>query len=254
MRRFILALLLAAWSTGALAASPQILALVQTSIPVAMTCAGESCRAELTAFCLQQERVAPRRGTAYDLAGAGRVRLVLRRGDGTVRRLGVEGLATFRSARSFAAVTVRVPSATLEREGALAAWIEVGPEVSLVPKGEDDMDAVARSTGALRAIGRRVVEQGPRFVALGATNALINALSAGGQEKRAGAIWARVVARPFAGADAQGLALARAAFDDCALTMSHASGEAVRVCLRLRHDAMIDSLTHEYWAEIHAGS
>ena len=105
MRQFIWALLLAASSTGALAASPQILALVQTSMPVALVCAGKSCRAELTAFCLQQGRVAPRRGTAYDLAGAGRVTLVLRRGDGTVRRLGVEGLVTFRSARSFAALS-----------------------------------------------------------------------------------------------------------------------------------------------------
>ncbi len=251
MRGLPLALLLATAPATALAGQPQILALVATPVPVEMRCDGAGCRAELTTFCLQESRVAPRPGTRYDLGRRAPVTLMARLADGRVRQLPAEGRVAIRSLRSFSAVEVRLPAAP---RGALALAIAVGADAALVPAGEPDAEALRQAMGPLRAVGRRVIETPTHLATLGATNALINAISTEDGPSSAEAIWARAVADRFTGADARGLALARAAFDDCTTTMSRANGEAARVCLRLRHDAMVDSLTHGYWAEVRAGS
>ena len=57
-------LLAAAVPVGAQAA-PQMLGLARTVGLTPLHCAGGECTAELTAFCLQQERDMPRAGTVY---------------------------------------------------------------------------------------------------------------------------------------------------------------------------------------------
>ncbi len=235
----------------AAAAAPQILALVATPVPVPLRCDDTGCRAELTSFCLQEDRVSPRPGTRYHLAGGSTARLHLRFADGRRQRRALDDTAVFRARRSFSAVDIHLPALPA---GVVAITLDVGDKATLVPAGEDDAAALAQARGPFRAIGSEIVETPASLAALGAMGALINALATPGGPTIAARIWAGAVAEPFAAADRQGLARARAAFDDCTSTMARANGEAARVCLRLRHDAMVDALTHDYWAAVRTGS
>ena len=250
-------------SVGATAGSPQILALVETVGPVAMTCGETTCRAELSAFCLQQDRPAPGHGTPYVATNSEAFHLVLRSEDGKTERLPASNHLAITSVRGYSAVTVSLPRLALARLGAVQATVEVGAKVSLLPtvlaKDPDHGDdpEVALATGVLRDVGRKIVDRGgAAIVAIRATNALINAVPSGDMTNmRTGdEIWRTAVAGPMAGADTRGLTSARAAFNDCATRMRYLGGDTVRLCLQFHHDSMVQALTREYWQAVAAGS
>ena len=80
-----------AFPTGGAAAAPQILGMVATAEPMPLVCAGGTCSAEFSTFCLQDKRVPPRPGTAYTVAGGGGLTLVVTATDGSERRLPAAG-------------------------------------------------------------------------------------------------------------------------------------------------------------------
>ncbi len=112
----VLAALVALGSGGAHAA-PQALALVETKGKVALICTGAECSAELTSFCLDTDRFSPLRGTEYQVAVDGLIRLVGTTRDGRSLALDVKSHARFRSARRHLAVRVSVDRAALAALG-----------------------------------------------------------------------------------------------------------------------------------------
>ncbi len=249
--------------TSALAGAPQILALVETEAPVPMTCVGDSCWAELSAFCLQRDQAAPRHGTPYEVSNGDALQLVLRNAAGAELRVPAGPHLAIASVRGYTAVTMTLPRAVLEDFGAVAAALAVGEGVSLLPRviAEDpehgDDIAVKLAIGPLRSIGRRIVDRGGAAIAaVRATNALINAVPSRDLTLPAprSAAWHRQIFRRLAEADPKGLVEARATFDECAGRMRYPIGEGFRACLQFRHDAMMDALTRDYWQAAGAGS
>ncbi|MDP6708016.1 MAG: hypothetical protein QF893_16860, partial [Alphaproteobacteria bacterium] len=104
-------------ASGAQAGTPQVLALVETLDPVRLTCMGETCRAELSTFCLQQERRAPLHGTPYRLTGKGGLDLLVTTADGEARRLAAGKYVRLTSVRGFTAVTATIPRRLLQSLG-----------------------------------------------------------------------------------------------------------------------------------------
>src|SRR5207248_5243500 len=80
-------LLAVAGISGSAAASPQVLGLVTSVRPVPMTCDAAGCRAELSSFCLEQQRPYPPPGTVYRAAPGSVIALVVTGKAGDVRRL-----------------------------------------------------------------------------------------------------------------------------------------------------------------------
>jgi hypothetical protein len=265
MLKWFLPIAAFAWlglQTSAGAGAPQILALVETDAPVPLSCDGDNCRAELSAFCLQRDQAAPQHGTPYQVRNRDSLRLVLRAADGTVLRLAAPARLAINSVRSYSAVAVSLPQAVLREAGAVGAGLEVGEAVSLLPRviaqdpdHGDDVE-VKLATGPLRKIGRRVVDRGGVEIAIvRATNALINAVPVRDvtlPPRRT--TWKQDIFRRLAEVNPKGLPGASAAFDDCAGRMRYPGGESFRACLQFRHDAMMDALTREYWEAAGAGS
>lgn len=246
-------------SGGALAGAPQILALIETPAPVPLACEDGTCRAELSAFCLQQASEAPGHGTPYTVAGTGSFDLILPGADGKPRRLPATAHLEIASVRGYAAVSVSLPQARLAELGASSAQVAVGQGVSLLPRslaGKEDIaidPEVALATGPWRRIGAQVVEgSGPAIAAVRATNALINLLP---RHDVSGPHASEALWRMAAGAgDAAGLAEAREALDECSRRLRYLGTETVQLCLQLRHDVMMERLTRDYWNVVGTGS
>ncbi len=79
-------LLVLALPVGQALAASQVLALFATTRAIPLTCEDGACSAELSVFCLQEDRWAPRPGTGYQLAEGQDLTLVATAADGTERR------------------------------------------------------------------------------------------------------------------------------------------------------------------------
>ncbi len=246
------------FATGvARAQAPQVLALMETPRPVEMTCEDATCRAELSSFCLQQERVSPLHGTLYTVAEGGWVEFVVRDGEGRTRRLAAADLATLRSARGFGAVTIEVPRSTLGARGAVTVAVAVGPNVSLLPAGFATDEASRRAAGVHREVGQKVVEAAGRGIrSVRVMNAMINRLPRADLATTAGLerLWREAWHAALEASDAADVAPAREAFDDCAGRHGGFSGIGFGRCLKIRHDAMLERLNRDYWEILGAGS
>ena len=174
----------AAGSASPAAAAPQALGLMASKGPVPLACSGGECRAEVTAFCLQEARSVPSEGTAYEPVGAGPMRLVLTRADGSTVTLNAAEHARLSSRRGFTAMSIAVPHALLARHAAVSASVEIGPEVTLAPVAvagdptPQSEDELALAAGPFRKIATERLEQGAAADAARLTQRLINALPA----------------------------------------------------------------------------
>lgn len=233
-------------------AAPQILGLVATAEPIPMQCRNGACTALLSAFCLQERRLAPEFGTVYEPAQDGSVTLAVVDSLGNAVRLDAAGLVEFRSHYGYTAMWARL---SLPLPGGLepaAVAIEVGPRVSMLPRRiAGDPDAltaaeIAVATGSLRLAAEAVFE-GDADTARAArlTARLINALPVSG-DVPAGIrddIWSRVATSgtPLA---------ARNAFLACGRTVDQSVGYPLRRCLEERHERMQVRNTREYWESL----
>ncbi len=254
----------ALFTAGAQAATPQILALVETTVPVALHCEGEICQAELSAFCLQREQAPPSHGTPYRQAASGGLEIILTAPSGAIRRLAGEGIIRLASARSFTAVTARLSRRDLSGLAFTSIAIAVGPGVSLLPSGPnvdaglEGESASKLALGAYRSVGQRVIDRaGPAIEAVRATNALINFVPDAGARARLmsrDALWQVAVAARMPASSRAALAPARHALENCAAIFSGVPGEGLRRCLQISHDSMLEALNRTYWRLVGAGS
>ena len=243
------------------AAAPQALGVMASQGPVPLACEGGECRAEVTAFCLQEARPVPPEGTAYQAIGTAPMTLVLQRADGSTLALDASRHARLSSRRGFTAVTIAIPHALLTQHGAVAASIEIGPEVTVAPvaiagdPAPQSEEELALAAGPLRSIAAERLEQGAAADAARLTQRLINALPR--QDAETAEIRDRLWDAAMSGvtsADPKGLAMARRSYEGCQAALQTGYMKNLRHCLELQHGAMMIERNHAFWREIQPGS
>ena len=266
IRRIALALAVTAGALGALPAwaAPQILALMPTESARPLECEGDTCRAEFSAICLQEERRVPNAGTAYELLRDGKAAggpvLVLATAGGKTKRLDMaEAQARFTSLRGQFAMAIEVPRAVLAAHGSVNAAIAVERTAFLspVPVAGDDSPI---TLGEVRAVlGRHVTVAAAfeRDVAAGlaitrVVNALVNALPKAKRPKRedelaaAEAILARYAAGPD-GPEKRAAEDVAGSVHTCDIQDVRRVYKTIRTCLQVYHDNVMTGINTAYW-------
>jgi hypothetical protein len=254
-------ILVAAGSANPAAAAPQALGVMASADPVPLVCSGSECRAEVTAFCLQEARPVPPEGTAYEPVRAGPMRLVLTRADGSTLTLNAAEHARLSSRRGFTAVSIAVPHSLLAQHAAVAASVEIGPEMTIAPvpvagdPAPQSEDELALAAGPLRHIAAERLEQGAAADAARLTQRLINALPRQEEETAdiRNGLW-DVAMAGVTSADPKGLAMARRSYEGCQAALVTGYMKNMRHCLELQHGEMMIERNHAFWREIQPGS
>jgi hypothetical protein len=255
---------LAALGFGHAQAAPQALGLVATNGPVGLTCSGAECTVELSTFCLQPDRFAPRRGNPYEPVNADAIRLIGTRADGRQVALDAPALLRFESARNHLAVRVSLSRQQVAEYGLDRITVDVGERVALLPVAEPgdpnphSVGEIAVLTSSLRSLGSQMIDRNAgRMQAARITNRLINLLPPDGKANvsRSDALWQRAV--QDAGRQAQIPAAqekAHGAYGFCRFAIETGVRSELRSCLQTQHDAFMKSLNSEYWDAIKTGS
>ena len=134
--------------TGTAQAAQQSLGLVATAQPVPMICNDEGCVAQLSSFCLQQDRESPKHHTPYHVAGSDGLWLHLTDVDGGHRTVPAEGFARLLSTRGFTGIEANISTADMADLGAVEVSVEVGKLVTLFPASVlDDPNPITAAEG-----------------------------------------------------------------------------------------------------------
>ncbi len=247
----------AAFAASPAAAAPQVLALFSTDRPVALTCEGETCRAELPALCLQPGRRAPEAGRGYRLAEGQSLALVGRSVRGGPISVALDRELAIAAARTHVAVTVSVPRALLARYGFEDAGLEVGPHIAAVPLAAADdarpqtSDEIARAAGPGRRLAAALVDRDPdRMPAVRLMNRMANAPSSGESD----GLWASMVAD----ANRRGVSSAAIGFAEfnyglCKFKTGNRGAAPLQQCLRELSDDSMEFLNADLEPALSAG-
>jgi hypothetical protein len=240
-------------------AAPQVLGVVASIAPMPLTCSGETCTAQLSAFCLQRQREVPAEKTAYNAAEPQAFTLIASRADGTTFRVPVNDQVTFSSAFGYASVRVSVPQLFLKQLQATSLAVEAFAGAAVIPvpvAGDPDPqsdDEIALTTGPLRELaGRHFDAPSTERDAAQVIEAMVNGLPLrfwDGPENRS-TLWDRQVTPQLQGvASAEAMALARSVYEGC-LPNSY----SMRQCLELKHMNLLSDANRAYWDEASPGS
>jgi hypothetical protein len=243
-------------------AAPQMLGLPQTAGATPLYCSGGSCTAELSAFCLQADRDAPRAGTVYKPVDPNSIVLRLTRADGSVISRPAGKFVRFTSARGHFAVRIAIDKTTLARLGAVKAAVRVGRQVSLLPnpvtgdKRPHKAAEIKSVSRELRADAAPLADgDSPNAVAARALNRAINLLPFGDDTdpRWRKSLWSKAV-KGVQGKDASpvGLGLVRHWQRICRGYPLRRG--AYRLCLERGHDGLIGQVNRDYWKITGAGS
>jgi hypothetical protein len=247
-------------SVGASAAraAPQVLGLVASLRPTPMLCDVQGCRADLSAFCLQQPRSDPPPGTVYHPAPGTRLTLVVTGPDGATRRLDAAPYLSFVDNRGFVSITALLKPADLARLGAAAVAVEVGLDATLLPDAQvgdaspQSADELALATGAYRNKAETYFDRpGRNSDAIRLTNAMINEIPAGSRSRSDtdGHLLARTL-DDYRGApvDPAGVSLAEGIHQSCVTKADFTHQvDSMRSCLEGSHDILSTHTNIDFW-------
>ena len=257
---------LVAGGTGAAVAAPQALALVETVGTIEMACAGATCSAELTSFCLDSSRISPPKGTRYELATEGLVQLVGTTPDGRSVALDAGKLAQFISQRRHLAVRVSVDRAKLKTHGLSHVSVHVAAHAALLPvPQQSDPTAIGKAeadlfTGPLRKLGSQIVDtNSTRMQAARITSRMINLLpsKAGTGTRQVEPVWRRATtaaAKPGQLISPKAREKARGALELCRYVTRVNPRISLKRCLQEKHDGLVDYLNQQYWKAVKTGT
>lgn len=245
-------------------AAPQALALVATDGDVSLNCNGGECKAEMSAFCLQQDRLTPTRGTPYDVVDGSDLVLKGETADGRVIVLEAKKYLHFATERTHVAVRVSVSEAEMRALGIAKVRVNVGENVALLPEptANDDRPQLEADLlllgGPMRMLGAKLVDRNQRhMVAARLTSRIINDIPEDDRisPQQGEALW-QATMREAAGQDlsAEGVGLARRAMEFCEFAVSTRARGAMRSCLQSEHDDFLSILNSNYWTAVKTGS
>jgi len=243
---------------GGAGAAPQVLGLVASLRPTPMQCQDGNCRADLSAFCLQQPRPDPKPGTMYRPAPGTSVTLLVTGHDRKVRRVDAAKYLSFVDDNGFTSVTVRLKVDALAGMDVAGLAIEVGKDASLLPEpGAADADPqtpheVALATGNYRQKAETYYDKPGRDAdAIRLTNAMINDLQAGSRrhDDGDGHVLADVLSQ-YAGLPIapDGAALAEDIHRNCVAKVDVVHQvDSMRSCLEGSHDILTTHVNVDFW-------
>lgn len=242
-------------------AAPQIIAVLPSDTGVPFACAEGVCRADLSTYCLQRERPAPKRGTAYLPAAAEDFKLEIETRAGT-RVVDAAPHVGFVESRGFMAIAAVIDA---ERLTALAggkvvgAALRIGKAASLLPKpvaGDPNPlteKEIAYVTKWRRQQGAEIVDAKPAARTARVLAGLANRLPLSGfaDPARLEHIWKDAIGDEFGAttpaASEPGFLRAGVEYRRCAEGVARHSYGGLRNCLQYRHDDLIRDLNIEYW-------
>lgn len=246
---------------GSAAAAPQALGIVASLEPTLMTCDAAGCRAELTAFCLQQARDNPQPNITYRPLDGAELTLVGRNAAGETVRLPAGDYLQFHSTRGYTALQATIAPEAVAELGLTDIGLEVGEQVSLLPETEaadtdpQTPEEIAVATGANRAAAVKFYdEQNAQSDAMRVTNAMINTLPEQGRRPSDtdGSLWGAAPVKSLAGkVDPAGLELSAELFATCQykVDVTHHI-ENMRECLQSTHDRVAVRTNIEFWESL----
>lgn len=236
-------------------AAPQALGLVATYGDVELKCEGGRCFADFTAFCLQQDRKSPARGTGYFLAN-GDIALRATTADGKALTLDSRRHLRIESRRQHLAVRLSVPREALA-DGVAAVAVNVKKGVVLLPESRTG-DAnphtpgeVAALGARMRAIGTAAVDANPdRMAAARILTDVINGLPehTPSDDLLRERLWDDAIGRRGGATPAKAIDRARGLYRLCRW-MADRGTPTMRDCLEKHHDGLIKFLNGRYWKD-----
>ena len=244
--------------SGSAAASPQVLGLVASIRPVPMSCDASGCRAELSSFCLEQQRPYPPPGTVYRVAPGSVIALIVTDKRGEVRRLDASLYLSFVDSRGFPSVTAALSDRAIADLDIASVAIEIRkdatllPEVKLGDKNPQSPDELALAMGSYRQKAERYFDDSGRDAdAIRLTNAMINDLPRGELGKNAADadVLAKIEAYyQRAPVDPAGVKQAEEIHQNCVakVDVSHHI-ESMRRCLEGSHDILLTHTNIDFW-------
>jgi hypothetical protein len=242
-------------------AAPQALGIVASLEPTKMTCDAAGCRAEFTAFCLQQARKNPQPNITYHPLDGAELTLVGRNAAGETVRVPAGAYLQFHSIRGFTAIEATIAPEAVAELGLTDIGVEVGKQVSLLPEakaGDADPqtpEETALATGANRAAAVRFYDdENAQSDAMRVTSAMINALPEQGRRPSDsdGSLWGAQTVKSLAGKiDPAGLALSAELFATCQskVDITHHI-ETMRECLQGTHDRVAVQTNIKFWESL----
>jgi len=248
---------------GSAMAAPQILGLVATAdTPTDLKCANGTCSAEFSAICLQQGRDAPKSGTLYEAVDNSALALVVTGRDGKSRRLPATRL-TINSARSYTAVTIRIPESAVRALGAARIALSVGQGAALTPAptagdpAPQTQQDIAAAIATFHSVGQATLADGtPLAQGYRGMMAMINALPRDGSTlsgMQESTLARQTLRHVRMSSEARAFTEERLEFCENLTSGAWYSG-GLRPCLEQQHDAFITNKNHEYWTAAGAGS
>jgi len=239
-------------------ASPQVLGLQASLRPTPMQCTALGCRADLSAFCLEQHRPDPGLGTLYHPAPNAPITLIVTAKSGTVSRLDGTKYLRFIDDRGFVSITATLPASALAGLDIASIAIEVGKDASLLPDEKPGdanpqlADELALATGASRQKAEVYFDRsGKDADAIRLTNAMLNNLAPHSRNASDtdGHVLQKTLAQ-YQGAvvDAAGLILAEQIHKDC-ITKTDVTHhvDSMRDCLEGSHDVLATHTNVDFW-------
>lgn len=239
-------------------ASPQILGLQASLRPTPMQCTATGCRADLSAFCLEQHRPDPGLGTVYHLAPNAPITLIVTAKSGTVSRIDGTRYLHFIDDRGFVSITATIPASELAGLDVASIAIEVGKDASLLPEEKPGdanpqlADELALATGANRQKAEVYFDRsGKDADAIRLTNAMLNNLAPHSRNASDtdGHVLQRTLAQyQGAAVDPAGLSLAEQIHQDC-ITKTDVTHhvDSMRACLEGSHDVLATHTNVDFW-------
>ncbi len=245
-------------------AAPQVLALVASGGPIELACEGETCAAELSSYCLQAERAAPPRGTAYRPTLASTITVAATTRDGRRLTLAAHEALRFHALRGHTAIRVTLAPGLRARLGLASVRLVVADNVTLAPQavaGDDNpisAGELAMVEQSLRPAGARIMDRNTDGMAAArVASRMINLLPTHEPDRSTSqAAWRRLMAQARGdGLGPKATRLAQNAYDLCRYFADRASpGAAFRDCLQAQHDSLIHRLNSDYWTAVKTGS
>ena len=248
-------------TTAGAQAAPQVLGLVASLQPTPMQCTAQGCRADLSSFCLQQQRPDPGLGTIYHPAPNATITLIVTAKSGEVRRVDGGPYLNFIDDRGFTSVTATLPTQALAGLDVASIAIEIGKDASLLPQqkvGDTNPQAVeeiALATGAIRQKAEIYFDQpGRDSDGIRLTNAMINYLPAHSRTKTDidGSVLAKMLAQ-YQGTpiDQRGVKLAEDIYRQCVVKtdVTH-HVDSMRDCLEGSHDILATYTNIDFWQSL----
>jgi hypothetical protein len=256
---FAVALLLSLTPFTPAQAAPQILAALEIQEGMPFVCEGGHCTADITTFCLQQDRESPRSGTAYAPADTRHFRLRVTTRAGGVRDMPATGVS-FTSGRGFTHVRAGLPARSLAAMDATDARLVVTRQASLIPEpqtGDPDPITPAEAdyvTKSLRTIGKEIVDDQPHATSariVGRVASAITDYRAQPEPAAVDRLWNDVLddMAPVLdeGDTSSAVMRARKEIERCARAGHHHSMAGVKSCLEYRHGDLMRDLNIDYW-------